>query len=68
MSASTPDVRFLANGDAVVDWGLTWFRVRSNGEIIRKTAAPSGVTTKPATQSEIRKVRACLEAAKKVQP
>lgn len=56
-----PEIRHLDNGDTVVDFGLTWFRVRSDGEVTKKIAAPSGVRVKPATVREARKILALIQ-------
>lgn len=60
-----PTISTMDNDDVVVDYGLIWFRVNADGEIIRKTATTHGVKISPATPAEIHKVRAALAAGAK---
>lgn len=62
MAAAAPTVLKVSDGH-VVDYGLTWFRLKNNGEIIKRVASPvTGVKTKPLKPGEEAKARKALAA------
>jgi len=58
-----PEIRKLDDGDTVVDYGLTWYRVRQDGTITKKIAKVEGVDQRPATNAEARKIQKLLSSA-----
>ncbi|MGY3588050.1 hypothetical protein [Bradyrhizobium sp. USDA 4350] len=57
MTKANPDIRPMRNGDIVVDYGAVWFRVRTDGAVVKKTASAAGIETTLADRKEAEQVR-----------